>query len=155
MESGAVATYTDCLIADDVSHLQGILLRTDAQQPEDATGLTVTVRYEPQGVEFALTRRASDIPDYDWQWEGCIVGPVYFDRSVLPIVPDSNGGHGLRTDWTVTITNTGPVRIRRVSGGTSFGSSSPGSGRAAMCIGEGPPPPPYFQAGGAYWDTGL
>lgn len=143
LDPGASAVASHCLIADTALHIMGVAVSA----PSD--GLEVTVTYQPQNVTFTLTAR----PDgRAVEWRGCVVGPRYSELSVLPEIPDSDGGRGVQGDVTVTVTNMSGRRVRHIGGTLEFGSSGSSERREAYCP---TPKTGPFSLAGAVWQTGL
>lgn len=71
---------------------------------ESPKPLTVSICYQPQG--YCRTITASSNPDFTYHYEGCIAGPRYDNDSPSVIeIPNSNGGVGVRTTYTLSVTN--------------------------------------------------
>ena len=105
--AGETATGTRCVIADGTGH--GVWFNVQARSPD----LIVETRFEPQGFVFRANPVATGSGYEYWI---CTVGPDY-DQSAVPTLPEiagSNGGHGVRTDITVSITNPTSRTIRKV-----------------------------------------
>lgn len=138
LAAGASASYQECLIADGFSHEAGVNLTAATAD------LIVTISYAPQGRTFQVPAR----PVADgYEYRGCVIGPGYADWPSLPTVDDSNDGHGLPTDITVTVTNPTSRTVRNVNAFAAVASSRPG-----LCQQLGGP---YEDPAGVVWRTGL
>lgn len=102
LEPGESRSVTGCQIADWSEHLSSIVTST--------AGLKVTATIGSISVSGSSN--------------ACIIGPDYDAGHVppwLPIVPDSNGGVGIRTEVTFTVTNTSGRRIRQARATATIG----------------------------------
>lgn len=136
--SGAV-TLTECEIADQFQRLHSVKIVADSPS------LTVTLRFDPPGTMFTVTPQ---LVAGRYEYRGCVVGPMY---SGGPTVFDSNGGWGVPTTTTLTITNPGHTQ-RKVSGYFEMGSNSSGYLRYDTCrLSQSA----TFSLDGALWRTGL
>ena len=141
LEANASTSASDCLIADSHHHLLGFRLYS----PSGA--LQVTVTYQPQGVTRAFT---PVLVNGEYEYRGCIIGPLYDgNEPEVQIIPGSNGGWGVETTMTLTVTNPTPSKIRNSDATVTWRSSEPTS-QAIYCRGLGP----AFGEGGAVWQTG-
>lgn len=115
-----------CQIADGHHEITGVSV--SAPSPD----LVVTLTYEPQGVSFTLPARAVG---RDFEYRGCVTGPIYGNWPALEEVPGSNGGRGRQTQITVTVTNPTERRVRNV--GVHLETGSEGfNARENFCYGE-------------------
>ena len=108
LAAGTSVSGTKCVIADDLGH--AVWFHVLSRSPD----LIVTTSFAPQDIVL----RASPVPSgrYFEYWT-CSVGPEY-DHGVIPSLPlidGSNGGHGLRTDLVVNITNPTSHAVRKLS----------------------------------------
>lgn len=144
LAAGASATASLCLIGDWQQHILGAAVQSGSPS------LVVKVRYQALDVEYIVPAR---LLGRDYDYRGCIVGPYYShsDPQLLSI-PDSNGGVGLRTDITLTVTNPTGRKERNVSAQFVIGSSEP-SRRAQFC--QGGDTGDAFQQAGAIWAIGF
>lgn len=144
LAAGATASASFCFVADWQQHILGAAVQSASPD------LIVKMRYEALGVEFVIPPRPIT---HGYDYRGCVVGPFYAhsDPQLLPI-PGSNGGVGLRTDITMTVTNPTGRKERDVSAQFVLGSNEPGR-QAQFCQGGTPGTP--FTLAGAIWETGL
>lgn len=146
--AGTTSSAT-CVYYDGAIHLIGVGLLSTTPD------LAVTVTYTP-GLSFQITPTPYTLDErWTWFYQGCIVGPRYQPTDPLvTTIPGSNGGYGVPTTVSVSISNPLDQRPKETtSGGVAFGSSEP-SRREAYCRGGG-----YGEwfAGpdGSVWATGL
>jgi len=142
------ASFSECLIADDVSHIAGFAV--GSLSPD----LIVTLHYEPSGVTFTLKARPYEQgPGY--RYLGCVLGPIYADPSKPGVIeiPNSNGGWGVPSTITMTVTNPTSRTVRDTSGSFKFGSAA--GPRLNYCTDNYANLTPFFAAGGATWKTDL
>jgi hypothetical protein len=104
LDAGASASGVRCEIVDDVGHWWSWSVR--ASSPN----LEVTFTHALKTVH---SRAVPDAGGY--LYAGCL--SVEYDRSAvssLPLVEGSNGGHGVRSDTTVTVANLTSRRVRDI-----------------------------------------
>lgn len=138
-----VLSISQCEIADNQHRIVGI--SGYATSPD----LVVTLSFEPQGVSFTLAPIVRDRKT--WDYGGCVTGPIHSTVSLLPEIPDSNGGHGVYTMVTLTVQNSTGRVLRNTLIQLDTGSDSPGTIRRSYCRGE----QVWLQTAGAMWRTGL
>lgn len=116
-------TKTGCLIAHtyqvwgtlggqyafwSISNHPNLRFVVDSPKP-----LAVSVCYEPQ--DWCRTITASPNAGYAYHYEGCVAGPRYDnDSTALAEIPGSNGGIGVRTTYTLSVTNDSKRRVKPV-----------------------------------------
>lgn len=131
LDPGTSATATACLIANE----NPLLGWSWAIHPNYRftvfadRALSVTLCYQP-GLCFPLSVIGS------YRYEVCIAGPFYgHDSPLIQTIPDSNGGWGVPTTATLTVTNTSSRRIRdiyvQVTGGNDQ-DQCPGVAKVAV-----------------------
>lgn len=125
--AGESVSVSDCVIADNAYHVVGFSVAGDKP------GLAVTLTYEPFG--FALGAAA-----------GCVIGPI--GLTDLPPVEGSNGGAGVLTTSTLTVTNTSEHRVRNIEGALELWSATTSTVNR-LC----PTAPIQLVAAGAVWKT--
>lgn len=101
LASGAAASDHICLIADGVLRVGGephwIIVDVSATSPN----LNITLS-DSAGQSWTLISVAADNQTYTYSL--CEPGPT-FDS--YPTIPDSNGGWGVKVDYTLTVANPG------------------------------------------------
>src|SRR5437867_1645633 len=92
--------------------------------------LVIKVCFSPQNACFSPAPRPID--KWTWTYQGCVWGPNYasgaqLDSTGQPIYPPpatriagSNGGYGVLTTYTVTITNPTIRRVREITASVGF-----------------------------------
>ncbi len=137
LNAGASVQVSDCQIAETDSLYQTKYGQTawwsNAPRPlgvqisAPSASLTVTACYQPQGRCFGLPA-VYNAALRTYSYNGCI-GVSYQDGTTLPTIADSNGGIGILTTRTVTITNPTNKTVRQISGQIAqvgWGSSDAG-----------------------------
>lgn len=145
---GASTSNGYCVIEDGYGH--NINASINSPSPD----LVVKVTYQPQNVTFNFKPYLVSRGQYTYS--GCVEGPYYSDWRNLPVIANSNNGHGLQGTFTVSVTNPTGRTIKGVNGGFHFGVPFRLSD---VCIG-GAPSSPFTQGQDyngiqPYWQTGL
>lgn len=134
-------TFTQCRIADSAYKLTGLILR--AKSPD----LVVTIGFATEGVTFQLMPK---LVDREYEYRGCVRGPIYSDAVQGVPIEGSYGGWGVPTSVVLSVTNDTDRAIRGALAQAVSGISTPA--RLEYCrtmLGE------RFKLGGAVWQTGL
>lgn len=149
LPAGATVNVSACFVADPnpiVQNHYGLL--TDWSYPARSLSvdvfsqqpLTVTVCYQPQGRCFA-SPPAFNASRGQWEQKACIaVQYATTDPAVQPVA-GSNGGSGVVTHATVTVTNATKKAVRQITG--EIAQVGAGSTGAWGCSAGGTPQASY------------
>ncbi len=126
--AGVSVMITGCLIADPNPVLNGsqpsrptIQTTLEASRPD----LVATLCYQPAGDCFTATTHWSDAAR-DWDYDLCVRGPTYHNNaSEVQPIEGSNGGYGVPTTYTLSITNPTSRKITAYNGLSNQNSDLP------------------------------
>lgn len=137
LDAGASSSAAACLIADDAWHVASVIVHAPAPD------LVVVISYGTPAETFQVAPQPAAAGGYEY--EGCVYGPTYSTVSALPEVPGSNGGHGIVTQVTVTVSNPTGRAVRKMDAEAEVASH----GFCRLPVTEA------FVLDGAIWETGL
>jgi hypothetical protein len=144
LAAGASSTAADSVIADRALHMTGV--NVTSPSPD----LLVSITFQPQDVTWDFTPL---LVDGEYEYRGCVVGPIY--QNTPPegeVIPDSNGGRGWVTNYTLTVTNPTNRTVRNNGAQFTYRSSEPF--HIAQFCRTLPSPSTYIVLGGAGWRDG-